>query len=214
MNSLKKDFIQLAIQFQALKFGEFTLKSGRKSPYFFNFGVFNNGQGIKKIGELYAKAIIEQKFEFQHLFGPAYKGIPIATSLAIALQNEGINKTLTFNRKEVKEHGEKGNLIGASLTGETLIVDDVITAGTAFREAKEIIEQNGGSVTGVIIALDRCEKDKNNQTAIKNIEKQAIKVISIINIFDILKYLQEVNNNLFDLQILEKYIRTNCLAKD
>lgn len=211
MNLLKKDFIKLAIEFQALKFGKFTLKSGRQSPYFFNFGVFNNGIGMKEIGRLYANKIIACNIAFEHLFGPAYKGISIATSTSIALANEGINKTLTFNRKEAKEHGEKGELIGASLTGKTLIVDDVITAGTAFRQAKHFIEQNGAKVIGVIIALDRCENTGKNKTAISEIQDEGIKVISIINIFDIIDYLQEEGINSADLKVLEQYVNINCI---
>lgn len=191
MTDTKAAFIQLAIDNHALKFGNFTLKSGRQSPYFFNAGAFYQGIALKTLGELYAKTIIESELEFDHLFGPAYKGLPLATATAIALAAFQINTSVTFNRKEAKAHGEKGVLIGAPLTGNTLIIDDVITAGTAFRESKQLIEEHGGIVKGVVIAFDRCERGEHHQSTLKEIEEQGIHVLSIITLHDLIHYLDK-----------------------
>ncbi|TAL64853.1 MAG: orotate phosphoribosyltransferase [Legionella sp.] len=190
MDHTKSSFIKLALDSKVLKFGEFTLKSGRLSPYFFNAGLFYQGQALKQLGHFYAKTLLENKVSFDHLFGPAYKGLPLATAAAIALAELGQDVTVTFNRKEVKDHGEGGQLIGAPLSGKTLIVDDVITAGTAFRESQTLIQQNGGELTGVIIALDRCERGLTNQSAISEIRAQGIEVYSIITLFDLIEYLE------------------------
>ncbi len=187
----KQTFIQLALDHQALKFGDFTLKSGRKSPYFFNAGLFFHGEALSQLGILYANALIESKLNFDHLFGPAYKGIPLATSTVTALAKLGKNSTLSFNRKEAKTHGEGGQLIGAPLLGRTVIVDDVITAGTAFREAQKLITECGSQITGVIVALDRCERGFGKTNVLNEIEAQGIKVISLITVFDLIKYLQQ-----------------------
>lgn len=186
----KDEFINLAIDSGVLKFGNFTLKSGRQSPYFFNAGLFYYGHALKKLGQFYARALIENTVNCEHLFGPAYKGLPLATSTAIALADHGITTTVTFNRKEVKDYGEGGVLIGAPLTGSTVIVDDVITAGTAFREAQQLIKANGGTLTTVVIALDRCERGLTQESTLAEIENQGIKVISIINLDDIIAYLE------------------------
>lgn len=193
MDSSKKAFIELALENHVLKFGDFTLKSGRKSPYFFNAGAFYQGNALKQLGIAYANAILASQIDFQHLFGPAYKGLPLATTTAVALANAGINTTVTFNRKEVKQHGEGGVLIGAPLTGKTIIIDDVITAGTAFRESKQLIEENGGTVTAVIIAIDRCERGVSEQSTLQEIIAQNIQVISIITLYDLIDYLSEKN---------------------
>ena len=190
---MKNKFIELAIQCGALKFGEFVLKSGRKSPYFFNVGMFYHGDSLRKLGEFYAQIIIDNNMIFDNLFGPAYKGLPIATATAIALSRHGINKTVTFNRKEEKDHGEGGMLIGAPLTGDTIIIDDVITAGTAFREAQTLINANGGRVKAVIIALDRCEKGIGKVSTLQEIRDQGIEVKSIINFFDLLNYIKYID---------------------
>ncbi|STX28727.1 orotate phosphoribosyltransferase [Legionella beliardensis] len=187
----KEDFIDLAISNNVLKFGNFLLKSGRQSPYFFNAGLFYQGQALKKLGQFYAQTLIEHKINCQHLFGPAYKGLPLATATAIALAGQGIDATVTFNRKEVKDHGEGGVLIGAPLIGETIMIDDVITAGTAFREAQHLIKTNGGKLTTVIIALDRCERGLTTQSAINEIQDQGINVLSIINVHDLMDYLEK-----------------------
>ncbi|CEK11071.1 orotate phosphoribosyltransferase [Legionella hackeliae] len=190
MNQFKESFIRLALDCQVLKFGDFTLKSGRQSPYFFNAGLFYQGDALRQLGQFYAKTLIHHQINFQHLFGPAYKGLPLATATAIALAELGVDTTVTFNRKEEKDHGEGGQLIGAPLHGKTIIVDDVITAGTAFREAQTLIRKNGGELTGVIIALDRCERGLGSQSTLAEIEAQGIRVFSIITFFDLVEYLR------------------------
>lgn len=189
MNHTRSAFIKLALECQVLQFGEFTLKSGRISPYFFNAGLFYQGNALKQLGEFYAQLLMEQQVDFDHLYGPAYKGLPLATATAIALATHGKNTTVTFNRKEIKDHGEGGQLIGAPLTGKTIIIDDVITAGTAFRESQELIKNYGGELTGVAIALNRCELGASNKSTIAEIKSQGIEVYSIIDIFDLMEYL-------------------------
>ncbi|MDP3268813.1 MAG: orotate phosphoribosyltransferase [Legionella sp.] len=196
MNHTKSSFIKLALDCQALRFGEFTLKSGRISPYFFNAGLFYQGNALKKLGTFYANILLEQKVDFEHLFGPAYKGLPLATATAIALTEAGKECTVTFNRKEFKGHGEGGQLIGAPLTGKTIIIDDVITAGTAFRESQKLIKEHNGDLTGVIIALDRCERGTGAQSTLAEIQSEGIKVFSIINLYDLIEYLK--NNGQFE----------------
>lgn len=186
----KEAFIDLALSNGVLKFGNFVLKSGRESPYFFNLGLFYQGQALKKLGQFYAQVLIEHNINCTHLFGPAYKGLPLATATAIALADQGINITVTFNRKEIKNHGEGGVLIGAPLIGDTVIIDDVITAGTAFREAQYLIQAHGGHLTTVVIALDRCERGLSKQSAINEIKDQGIQVLSIINLYDLIAYLE------------------------
>lgn len=159
--SLVADFVEFALAQQVLRFGKFTLKSGRVSPYFFNAGLFNNGAHMAELGKFYAQKIVESKLEYNVLFGPAYKGIPLVVATAIALySNYGINAPFCFNRKETKDHGEGGNLVGSALKGKVLLIDDVITAGTAIAEAVTIIEQNNASLNAVLIALDRQEKSR------------------------------------------------------
>ncbi len=192
---MKSAFIKLALDCQVLKFGEFTLKSGRTSPYFFNAGLFYQGNALRQLGQFYAKTLLEHHAEFDHLFGPAYKGLPLATATAIALAELGQETTVTFNRKEVKNHGEGGQLIGAPLTGKTIVIDDVITAGTAFRESQILIKENGGQLTGVIIALDRCEQGLTQESALAEIKAQGINVYSIITLFDLIDYLKSTNQN-------------------
>lgn len=195
MNQTKSSFIKLALECQVLKFGEFTLKSGRLSPYFFNAGLFYQGDSLRQLGQFYARTLLEQEVEFEHLFGPAYKGIPLATATAVALAEMGKNITVTFNRKEAKTHGEGGQLIGSPLQGKTLIIDDVITAGTAFRESQTLIKDNGGILSSVIIALDRCERGLTDKSAISEIRSQGIDVYSIINLFDLIEYLKTIKQD-------------------
>ncbi|KTC77955.1 orotate phosphoribosyltransferase [Legionella brunensis] len=190
MNQFKASFIRLALDCQVLKFGNFTLKSGRQSPYFFNAGLFYQGDALRQLGQFYAQTLLEKQIDFQHLFGPAYKGLPLATATAIALAEAGMDVTVTFNRKEIKDHGEGGQLIGAPLHGKTVIVDDVITAGTAFREAQALITSHGGQLAGVVIALDRCERGQGNDSTLAEIEAQGIRVFSIITLFDLIDYLR------------------------
>ncbi|KTD57437.1 orotate phosphoribosyltransferase [Legionella santicrucis] len=195
MNHTKSAFIKLALDCQVLKFGEFILKSGRKSPYFFNAGLFYQGSTLRQLGQFYAKTLLEHQAQLEHLFGPAYKGLPLATATAIALSELGKEATVTFNRKEIKDHGEGGQLIGAPLTGKTVIVDDVITAGTAFRESQTLIKEHGGQLTGVIIALDRCERGLTNESTLSEIKAQGIEVYSIITLFDLIDYLKSSNQD-------------------
>ncbi|AFU19225.1 orotate phosphoribosyltransferase [Actinobacillus suis] len=193
MEQYKHDFIEFALSRNVLKFGEFTLKSGRKSPYFFNAGLFNTGRDLAKLGEFYAQAIQASGLNFDVLFGPAYKGIPIATTVAVALVNQfDVDKPCCFNRKEAKDHGEGGNLIGSSLKGRILLVDDVITAGTAIRESMEIINANQAELAGVLIALNRKEKGKGELSAIQEVERDyGCQVFSIVDFDDLLSFIEK-----------------------
>ncbi len=193
MSENKKQFIELAIRRQALKFGSFTLKSGRQSPYFFNAGFFNQGDDLAILGRCYAQTLIDRKAEFDVLFGPAYKGIPLATTTAVALsQIFKQNVSFCFNRKETKSHGEGGNLVGAELKGKVLIVDDVITAGTAIREAIQIIKEAGAQPAGVLVALDRQEKGQSKLSAIQEVEKEYnLPVYAIITLNDLQNYISQ-----------------------
>ena len=192
MQAYKKQFIQLAIENQVLRFGEFTLKSGRVSPYFFNAGLFNTGKALADLGKNYAAALVDKNLEYDVLFGPAYKGIPLVSTLAVALSvDHNIDKPYAFNRKEAKDHGEGGSIVGAELNGKVLVVDDVITAGTAIREAVDIIKAEGGEIAGVLIALDRQEKGKNEKSAIQEVQDDYdIPVSSIITMTDLIEYLE------------------------
>ena len=192
MQDYQKDFIEFAIKNDVLRFGEFTLKSGRVSPYFFNAGLFNSGEALTKLGQYYAAAIKDSKLKFDVLFGPAYKGIPLATTCAVALyEYQNINIPYSFNRKEAKAHGEGGNIVGAALTGDVLIIDDVITAGTAIREAMDIIAAANAKPAGVIIALDRQEKGTGELSAIQEVEQQYnIPVLSIIKLENLITYIE------------------------
>jgi len=192
MKNYQKEFIEFALEKQVLKFGEFTLKSGRTSPYFFNAGLFNTGRDLARLGRFYAAALADSGIEFDVLFGPAYKGIPIATTTAVALaDHHDIDTPYCFNRKEKKDHGEGGSLVGSELKGNIMLVDDVITAGTAIRESMEIIQQNGADLSGVLIALDRQEKGKGELSAIQEVERDfGTKVISIVTLGDLISYLK------------------------
>ena len=191
MQENKKRFIELAIKYQVLKFGEFTLKSGRISPYFFNAGLFNSGYALAELGSCYAQAIIENEIDYDVMFGPAYKGIPLVAAIVFALSvNHGIDKPYAFNRKEAKDHGEGGLIVGAQLSGNVLIVDDVITAGTAIREAVDIISDEGAKTSAVLIALDRQEKGQSDLSAIQEVHRDyGIEVFSIITLADLIDYL-------------------------
>ena len=193
MEQYKRDFIEFALSRNVLKFGEFTLKSGRKSPYFFNAGLFNTGAGLARLGEFYAAAIQASAVDFDVVFGPAYKGIPIGTSVSVALFNRyGIDKPVCFNRKEVKDHGEGGNLIGSPLQGKILLVDDVITAGTAIRESMELISANQAELASVLIALNRKERGKGELSAIQEVERDyQCQVLSIIDLDDLMQFIEQ-----------------------
>ncbi len=190
VSSFKDDFLAFAIARQVLLFGEFKTKAGRLSPYFFNAGLFNDGDALKQLGEFYAKAILDSGVAFDGLFGPAYKGIPLAASVAIALAAQGVNVPFTYNRKEAKDHGEGGNLVGARLTGRILIVDDVISAGTSVRESVDLIRAAGATPCGVTIALDRMERGTGTLSAVQEVERDAgLPVVAIANLRDLLAYL-------------------------
>ncbi len=206
MEQYQKDFVDFTLATGVLKFGEFTLKSGRISPYFFNAGLFNTGSHLSQLGIFYAKAIVASGLEFDVLFGPAYKGIPLATATAIALNDSlGRNVPYSFNRKEAKDHGEGGSIVGHPLEGDILIIDDVITAGTAIREAQDIINANGAKTKGVIVALDRQEKGNGELSAIQEVEEIfGITVLSIINLSHIVDYLKD-SKNAETLQSIEDY---------
>ncbi|QOL26219.1 orotate phosphoribosyltransferase [Thalassotalea sp. LPB0316] len=193
MKAYQKEFIEFALSKQVLRFGQFTLKSGRTSPYFFNAGLFNTGGDLARLGRFYASALADADIEFDLLFGPAYKGIPIATTTAVALaDHHNMDMPYCFNRKEAKTHGEGGNLVGSALEGKVMLVDDVITAGTAIRESMEIIQANGAELSGVLIALDRQEKGKGELSAIQEVERDfGTKVISIVTLADLISYLED-----------------------
>ncbi len=192
MQDYQREFIQFAIDSQVLRFGEFTLKSGRVSPYFFNAGLFNTGAALARLGRSYAAAVEGSGLKFDVMFGPAYKGIPLASATAVALaEHHGRNVPYSFNRKEAKDHGEGGNIVGAPLQGKILIVDDVITAGTAIRESMAIIEAAGAQAAGVVIALDRQEKGSGERSAIQEVEQNyGIPVVSIVGMTDLMDYLE------------------------
>ena len=192
MKDYQKEFIEFALEKQVLKFGEFTLKSGRTSPYFFNAGLFNTGRDLARLGRFYAAALEDAAIEYDVLFGPAYKGIPIATTTAVALaDHHDKDVPYCFNRKEKKAHGEGGTLVGSPLNGKIMLVDDVITAGTAIRESMEIIADNSADLSGVLIALDRQEKGKAELSAIQEVERDFnTQVISIVKLADLISYLE------------------------
>lgn len=195
-NNLKphqRDFIDFAIKKNVLKFGEFTLKSGRVSPYFFNAGLFDDGLSLAKLGSFYAQTLVDADIPFDVLFGPAYKGIPLGAATAVCLSSlHQINSPFAFNRKEAKTHGEGGTIVGAELTGKVMIIDDVITAGTAIREVISIIKAAGAEPAGVVIALDRQEKGQGELSAIQEVERDYnIPVASIVNLTQVLDYIQD-----------------------
>ena len=192
MKDYQKEFIEFALEKEVLKFGEFTLKSGRISPYFFNAGLFNTGRDLARLGRFYAAALVDSGIDYDLLFGPAYKGIPIATTTAVALADSyGLDLPYCFNRKEAKDHGEGGSLVGSTLQGKVMLVDDVITAGTAIRESMDIIQAHNAALAGVLIALDRQEKGKAELSAIQEVERDYnAKVISIVQLSDLVAYLE------------------------
>ena len=193
MQTYKKEFLDLALELGVLRFGEFTLKSGRKSPYFFNAGLFNTGRALDSLGRYYARAIAESDQDFDMIFGPAYKGIPLAALTAAALYREhAIDVPYAFNRKEAKAHGEGGNIIGAPLQGRVLIIDDVITAGTAIREAHQVITAAGATVAGIVISLDRQEIGRDSRSAVQEVQQTLrVPVASIVRLEDLVDMLEE-----------------------
>ncbi|AEP31699.1 orotate phosphoribosyltransferase [Brumicola nitratireducens] len=207
LQDYKKEFIEFAIERKVLRFGEFTLKSGRVSPYFFNAGLFNTGGDLAKLGRYYAAALQAAGVEFDVLFGPAYKGIPIATTTAVALSNDyDLDVPYCFNRKEAKTHGEGGNLVGSPLQGKIMLVDDVITAGTAIRESMQLIKQHDASLAGVLIALDRQERGQGELSAIQEVERDFdTQVIAIVTLADVVAYLSAQESNAEAVASINQY---------
>ncbi|KPW06818.1 Orotate phosphoribosyltransferase [Pseudomonas syringae pv. atrofaciens] len=193
MQAYQRDFIRFAIDRGVLRFGEFTLKSGRTSPYFFNAGLFNTGSALAQLGRFYAAAVVESGIAFDVLFGPAYKGIPLASATAVALaEHHDRDLPWCFNRKEAKAHGEGGSLVGSPLAGNVLIIDDVITAGTAIREVMQIIKDQNATAAGVLIALNRQERGNGELSAIQEVERDfGIPVVSIVSLNQVLEFLAD-----------------------
>ncbi len=209
MTHYTHDFLRLAMQLGVLRFGEFTLKSGRTSPYFFNAGLFNSGSALAQLGGFYAQALVDSELEFDMLFGPAYKGIPLAAVTAAALYNDhGIDVPYAFDRKEVKDHGEGGKIVGAPLEGRVVIVDDVITAGTAIGEAIRTIDAAGAKACGALIALDRQERGKGELSAIQEVtQKYELNVVSLVRLEDLINFIREHGDPELDayLDALQQY---------
>ena len=192
---LSQDFIAFSIQKQVLKFGEFKTKAGRLSPYFFNAGLFNDGESLLKLGEFYYQSIQQSGIQFDMLYGPAYKGITLAAAIAIAFAKNGHNLPYAYNRKEVKDHGEGGVIVGSPLNGRVLIIDDVISAGTSVRESVDLISKNGAKPCGVAIALDRQEKGQSALSAVQEVQNQhKLPVCAIANLTDLLAYIKSKND--------------------
>jgi orotate phosphoribosyltransferase len=206
MSDFRQAFIQFAIERNVLCFGEFKTKAGRMSPYFFNAGLFNDGDSLRKLGQFYAKAIAAAQLPFDMLFGPAYKGIPLVSTIAIALTEMGHNYPFCFNRKEAKDHGEGGVLVGAPMSGRVLIVDDVISAGTSVRESVELIKTSAATPGGVVIALDRMERGIGELSAVQEVQQiHGLSVTSIINLNDLVEYLQHHHELAQHLQAVQRY---------
>ena len=206
MSDFRQAFIQFAIERNVLCFGEFKTKAGRMSPYFFNAGLFNDGDSLRKLGQFYAKAIVAAQLPFDMLFGPAYKGIPLISTIAIALAEMGHNYPFCFNRKEAKDHGEGGVLVGAPLKGRVLIVDDVISAGTSVRESVELIKASAAIPGGVVIALDRMERGIGELSAVQEVQQMhGLSVTSIIDLDDLVEYLQNHRELEYNLRDVERY---------
>ena len=206
MADFRKDFIAFCLEQGVLKFGRFVTKSGRTTPYFFNAGLFNTGASLERLAQFYAKAILASGVGFDMLFGPAYKGIVLAASTAVALAREGRDVPFAFNRKEAKDHGEGGELVGAPLAGRVLIVDDVLTAGTAVRESLDVISSHGATAVGVVISLDRMERGTGEISAIREIEKRhGIPVVSIATLDDLMSWLEGRSEFRQHLQAIREY---------
>lgn len=208
MHAYQRNFIDFALQQEVLCFGEFTLKSGRLSPYFFNAGLFNTGSALVQLGKSYAQTIVDSGLDFDVLFGPAYKGIPLGSTTAAMLAEHHQRPTpFAFNRKEAKEHGEGGQLVGASLEGQkVLIIDDVITAGTAIREVLPLIEQAGGTAVGVVLALNRQERGQGQLSAVQEVEQDLnLPVFSIINLDNLLDFVSQEPKLAQHLEAIRSY---------
>jgi orotate phosphoribosyltransferase len=217
MRSHQKEFIEMILAKQVVRFGDFTLKSGRTSPYFFNAGLINDGGSLARLGACYAQAIVESGIAFDMLFGPAYKGIPLATATAVAFADRHRrNVPIAYNRKEAKAHGEGGNLIGAPLEGQVLIVDDVLTAGTAVRESIGIIKSAGAKPAGVVLALDRQERGVGSQSAVQEIQANyGVPVVRIITLDHLIEYLEAGRSGDDDeLASLRNHRRMHCVDSE
>lgn len=206
-----KSFIEFLIGQGVLKFGDFTLNSGRQSPYFFNLGSVSDGQGLQTLGRAYADAIVQSKVEFDVLFGPAYKGIPIAVATSLALAERGINVGVAYNRKEAKDHGEGGNLVGAPVVGRVLLVDDVLTSGKAIRTAVDLIKAAEAEIAGVVIALDRAELGPSGETAVDTLAADlGAPMINIAGVADVISFLQGQTDRHDVLQSMREYQQAYC----
>jgi orotate phosphoribosyltransferase len=206
MSNFRQDFIRFAVQQNVLRFGEFQTKAGRMSPYFFNAGLFNDGDSLRNLAQFYAQAILASGIGFDMLFGPAYKGIPLAAGTAVALAEQGRNVPFCYNRKEAKDHGEGGTTVGAKLQGRVLIVDDVISAGTSVRESVELIRSASAEPCGVIIALDRMERGNSDWSAAQEVQRDyGIPVVPIATLDDLLGYLQGNNEMMQNLSAVQSY---------
>ncbi len=205
-NQFRQEFIAFAIKKEVLRFGEFKTKAGRLSPYFFNAGLFNDGESLMKLGEFYAAAITNSGIQFDMLFGPAYKGITLVASIAIAFAKNGHNIPFAYNRKEAKDHGEGGVIVGSPLKGRVLIIDDVISAGTSVRESVQLINSNGASACGVAIAIDRQEKGLGELSAVQEVVQiNQIPVCAITNLHDLMHYLQNQHDMAHSLLAVKIY---------
>ena len=207
MQDYQREFLDFALDLGVLRFGEFTLKSGRVSPYFFNAGLFNTGAALARLGRFYARTIVDSGIRFDVLYGPAYKGIPLAAVTAAALHDQhGIDVPYAFNRKEAKSHGEGGSIVGHPLQGDILIIDDVITAGTAIRESMDIIKAEGANPAGVVIALDRQERGKGERSAIQEVESDfGLSVAAIVRLADLIDFVGQRGDAAEHLQNIEAY---------
>lgn len=203
--NFREQFIAFAIKKEVLRFGEFKTKAGRLSPYFFNAGLFNDGESLMQLGEFYAQAIDDSGIQFDMLFGPAYKGITLAAAIAIAFAKQGRNIPYAYNRKEAKDHGEGGVIVGSPLKGRVLIIDDVISAGTSVRESVELIRQQGATVCGVAIAIDRQEKGQGELSAVQEVTQQyQMPVCAIANLNALIDFLQQEKNLPIPENIMQK----------
>jgi orotate phosphoribosyltransferase len=213
--NFRQEFIAFALERNVLRFGSFTTKAGRLSPYFFNAGLFNDGDSLRRVGEFYAQAIVDSGIAFDQLFGPAYKGIPIVTAAAVALAQNGRNVPISFNRKEAKDHGEGGVIVGAPLAGRVLILDDVISAGTSVRESVDIIRAGGAIPCGVVIALDRMERGQGQLSAVQEVQQDFhLPVASIATLDDLTHYLEARGEMARELQWVMGYRRQYGVKKD
>ncbi|KEY91245.1 orotate phosphoribosyltransferase [Candidatus Photodesmus blepharus] len=210
MKTYQREFIEFVLEKRILKFGKFTLKSGRKSPYFFNSGLLNTGCDLERLGYFYAAALFDSSVEFDVLFGPAYKGIPIVTTTAIALSNyHNMNTPYCFNRKEVKNHGEGGSLVGSPLKGRVVLVDDVITSGKAVRESAKIIQENGAYLTSIFVAIDRQERGQGILSAVQEVEEDfSCSVFKIVSLTELATYLESKKIYSHHLTALKTYLNS------